>query len=172
MRLKIALAACCLGFTSLLVLGQQTPASRSPDSRLITGRIMYVGHMSGGLDQWLIQDLRAWGRYEISPNSQGVDLTLYGYTPPRDVQPTRSEQLPIGRREKPRHVTSLTIQNWVTGQVLWRVQILMRKRKKDESVPAGPQTKIFARGMKPDQIAERCVTLLRQYDAQLESKEK
>ncbi len=164
MKRNVAMAGCFLGLATVVALGQQPPASQSPANRLVTGKILYVGQMPGGLDQWIIQDLRAWGRYQVSPNSEGVDLTLRAYTPPRAQRPPQLEQMPMPHRaEKPPQASSLTIQDWVTGEVLWRARIVMRKQKKNENVPPGPHTEIFARGMKPDQVAERCVTLLKQY---------
>ncbi|MGH9448455.1 MAG: hypothetical protein ACRD3O_22465, partial [Terriglobia bacterium] len=100
--------------------------------------------------------------------SQGVDLVLRAQTPPKHIHFTQSEHPPLRRHPARPSVLSFNVTNWVTGQRLWQCKILNRKRKKNSNPPAGPDTAIDARGMKPDQIAERCVRLLGQYVTQLE----
>ena len=170
MRFRGAFLGFILGLAPVLVPAQQT-ATPKPANRLAGGKIIYVEPMPGQLDQWIIQDLRAWGRYEVSGNSEGVDLVLEAEAPPKKPQYTQSEHVPIRHHtnEKP-SVLSLTVVNWVTGERLWEAKIVNRRRKKDENLSLGPETEIDARSMKPDQLAERCVTLLREYVAQLEAK--
>jgi hypothetical protein len=171
----MTLKATGLGMTLLLipilVQAQQAATTAKPANKLVTGKIIYVAPMPGQLDQWIIQDLKAWGRYQVSGNSEGVDLVLKAQTPPKTPQYTQSEHIPLRppRNREPR-VLSLTVMNWVTGNNVWQAKILDRSRKKDESPPVGPETEIDARNMKPDQVAERCVTLLRQYVDKLEAK--
>jgi hypothetical protein len=144
-----------------------TPQSAN---KLLDGKIIYVEPMPGQLDQWIIQDLKAWGQYQVSGNSEGVDLVLKAETPPKEPHYTEAERIPMRppKKEKPT-VLSLTIVNWVTGQQLWEAKIVNRRRKKDENRAPGPEAEIDARNMKPDQLAERCVTLLRQYVEQLQT---
>lgn len=164
MKLKIVL----LGFVLTLapqVIGAQ---KAKPKSRLVTSKIIYVAPMPGQLDQWIIQDLRAWGKYQVSGNSEGVDLVLRAQTPPEEVHYTQSEHLPVRRHaSKKPAVLAFTIVNWVTGEKLWEAQVLNRSRKKDTHSSPGPKTEIYARKMNPDQVAERCVTLLREYVTQI-----
>jgi hypothetical protein len=172
MRLCAVFLGMVCGLVSILVHAQQTARTPKSANKLLAGKIIYVAPMPGQLDQWIIQDLRAWGKYQVSGNSEGVDLVLEAQTPPKRPQYTQSEHIPM-RRPKNRgpRVLSLTVVNWVTGDRLWEAKVLNRSRKKDENHPAGPETEIDARNMKPDQVAERCVTLLREYVDRLEAKD-
>ncbi|MGH9355364.1 MAG: hypothetical protein ACRD10_04475, partial [Terriglobia bacterium] len=58
---------------------------------------------------------------------------------------------------------SVTAVDWVTGAKLWQANVLDQSPKRNVSFPPGPETDIYARRMKPDQIAQRCATLLRLY---------
>jgi hypothetical protein len=171
MRLNPMLWPLALALVPSMLQAQQTATTPKSANKLVAGKIIYVAQMPGQLDQWIIQDLKAWGKYQVSGNSEGVDLVLQATTPPKRPHYTTSEHIPI-RRPKNRgpHVLSLTVVNWVTGDKLWQARILNRSRKKDESSAVGPETEIDARNMKPDQVAERCVALLRQYVDQLETK--
>jgi hypothetical protein len=171
MRLRATCLGVVMGLLPILVQAQQPAATTKSPNKLVTGKIIYVAPMPGQLDQWIIQDLRAWGRYQVSGNSEGVDLVLRAQTPPENPQYTQSEHIPLRppRNREPR-VLSLTVTNWVTGGKVWEAKILNRSRKKDENPQVGPETEIYARSMKPDQVAERCVTLLRQYVDKLEAK--
>jgi hypothetical protein len=167
MRRNVILLGLFLGLVSVPGRAQRAAKPKSVN-RLVDGKIIYVAPMPGGLDQWIIQDLRAWGKYQVSGNSEGVDLVLEAETPPKQIHYTQSEHLPLRRHgHKGPRVLSLTVVNWVTGERLWNAKVLNRRRKKDEHFPPGPATQIDARNMKPDQLAERCVTLLREYVAQL-----
>ncbi|HTV53753.1 MAG TPA: hypothetical protein VMI06_02440 [Terriglobia bacterium] len=171
MTLKALGLGMILSLVPVCVQAQQAASTPKSPNKLVTGKIIYVAPMPGQLDQWIIQDLRAWGRYQVSGNSEGVDLVLEAQTPPKRPQYTQSEHIPMRRpRDRGPRVLSLTITNWVTGNKVWEAKILNRSRKKDESPPIGPETEIDARNMKPDQVAERCVTLLRQYVDKLEAK--
>lgn len=164
MRLKGIFPAIVLGLVSGLAFVQQSPSAPKPLNKLVTGRIIYVASMPAQLDQWIIQDLRAWGRYQVSGNSEGVDLVLEAQVPPEKTRYTQSEHIPIRRpANRESRILSLTVVNWVTGQRLWEAKILYRRPKKGSSPPLGPETEIDARNLKPDQLAERCVTLLRKY---------
>ena len=64
---------------------------------------------------------------------------------------------------------SINVVDWVTGERVWNAEVLNRKQKKDEpDPPAGPETKIFARGMTADQLAMKVARTLQAYVAQLE----
>ncbi|MGH9451961.1 MAG: hypothetical protein ACRD11_15735 [Terriglobia bacterium] len=147
---------------------QTSPAAGA--RRLVTAKSIYVKPMPDNLDQWIIQDLRAWGKYQVSANSEGVDLVLSARTPednglstPRGVGPR------IRRPRKPPSIFSLAIVNWVTGARLWQVDILNKGPKKGQPPPPpGPRTQVDARHMKPDELAERCTDLLRRYVEALE----
>jgi len=162
------------------MLGQQ-PTPKQPND-LLAGKIMYVGPMPDNLDQWLKDFLRRWGRYKLTGNPEGVDLVLKAILPPdretewetRDgvTQPKGQgrRRLPIPRRgNKEVPVVSIDVVNWVTGDRIWHAEVLNRKQNKDEpDPPAGPETKIFARDMTPDQIAMKVTRTLQAYVTELE----
>jgi hypothetical protein len=162
-------SACAL---FLILCPALVPAQQAtkPQDRLLTARVIYVAPMPGKLDQWIINDLQAWGKYRIVGDSEGVDLVLRAVTPPKHIEYTRSEHIPIrSHANKEPAILSLTVVNWVTGEKVWEARILNRNRKKNHNPPPGPDTEIDARKMKPDQVAERCVNLLRDYVTQLEA---
>lgn len=172
MKLSVTFLGLVLGLAPILVWAQQIATPKTAN-KLVSGKIAYVAPMPGQLDQWLIQDLRAWGKYQVSGNSEGVDLVVQAETPPKQVHYTPSEHIPMRpHTHKKPTVLSITVTNWVTGQRLWEARITNHRSKKDDhdhSSP-GPETEINARNMKPDQVAERCVRLLREYIDQLEAK--
>ena len=167
--------------TSAPILGQQAPP-KAPNE-LLTGKIMCVSPMPDNIDQWLRDFLGRWGKYKLTGNPEGVDLVLRGGQPPergvelenRDgvTQPKGAgSRLPAPLR---RHggvevpVVTFDVVNWVTGERIWHADVLNRKQKKDEpDPPPGPETKIFARGMTPDQLAMKVTRTLQAYVAELE----
>jgi hypothetical protein len=169
MRRNVMVIFVVLGVSPALMGAQTAPARTKSANKLVTGKIIYVAPMPGQLDQWIIQDMRAWGKYQVSGNSEGVDLVLQAEVPPKKPQYTQSERMPIRHHtnQEPR-VLSLAVVNWVTGQTLWEAKVLDRRAKKGTNPPIGAETEIDARSLKPDQLAERCVTLLRKYVDQLE----
>jgi hypothetical protein len=77
--------------------------------------------------------------------------------------------LPLSKKHTELPATSVAVVNWISSQTVWQADILNRKPKKDEAdVPAGPQTKIFARDMTSDQIAAKVVDKLKEYEQGLE----
>jgi len=175
-----------LGFAfCLIVLGthsparaQQAPAAKA--NELVVGKLIYVESMQDGLDQWIIDFLRRWGKYKVTTNPEGVDLVVQAVNPDKDLQletrggtaePKGSDRphLPISKKHSELPATSVAVVNWVSNQTVWQADILNRKAKKDEAdVPAGPQTKIFARDMTSDQIAAKVVNKLKEYEQGLE----
>ena len=167
------LGTCALG------LGQQPPAAKP--NELVAGKLIYVASMPGDLDQWIIDFLQRWGKYKVTSNQEGVDLVIQAVKPENQLrletrggiaQPRGSDRphLPTSK-EKSNELppVSISVIDWVTDQPLWQAGILNRKPKEDEAaLPAGPQTKIFARGMTPDQLAQKVVAKLKEYEEGLE----
>lgn len=155
---------------ALSLAGFARPSRAAGTNRLATAKVIYVEPMPGGLDQWIIQDLRAWGKYQISGSEQGVDLVVRSQKPEKKIHYTRHETPPVLHRQ---HATppvlSVTVVDWVTGAKLWEAQVLNVSPKKDQTPVLGPETEIDARHMKPDEIAERCTDLLRRYVESLQS---
>ena len=169
----------------VMILGVHTPArgQQAPSEKpneLVVGKLIYVESMQDGLDQWIIDFLRRWGKYKITSNPEGVDLVIQAVNPDKDLrletrggtaEPKGSDRphLPGSKKHPELPATSVAVVNWVSSQTVWQADILNRKPKKDEAdVPAGPQTKIFARDMTSDQIAATVVDKLKQYVQGLE----
>jgi hypothetical protein len=159
--------------------GQQAPAGKP--NELVVGKLIYVASMPNGLDQWIIDFLRRWGKYKVTSNSEGVDLVIEAANPENQLrletrggtaQPKGADRphLPNSKAKSDELAPiSISVIGWVTNQPLWQADILNRKPKKDEATPpAGPQTKIFARAMTSDQLAQKVVAKLREYEEGLE----
>jgi len=158
--------------------GQQATAEKP--NALVTGKLIYVEPMADGLDQWIIDFLRRWGKYKITNNPEGVDLVVQSVNPDKELQlesrggtaePKGSDRppLPIRRKRGELPATSVSVTNWVSSQTVWQADILNRKPKdKEAEPPAGPKTQIFARSMTADQIAQRVVEKLKVYEQGLE----
>jgi hypothetical protein len=198
MKAKLELPLILLFSVSLVVagtcawaLGQQAAAQQPPPAQqapaqkpnpLVGGKLVYVASMPDGLDQWIIDFLRRWGKYQVTSNPEGVDLVIQAANAQQDLRlETRGGTAePRGANRPswpvPRHkhdelpADSISVINWVTNQTVWQADVLNRNPKKDEATPpAGPQTKIFARSMTTDQLAQKIVALLRRYEEGLEN---
>ena len=165
--------------TCAMALGQQAPAEKR--NELVVGKLVYVDSMPNGLDQWIIDFLRRWGKYKITSNPEGVDLVIETVDREKELRlETRAGTAQPKGADRPRLPTSrakggelppisISVIDWVTSQPVWQADILNRKPKKDEAaIPAGPQTKIFARGMTSDQLAQKVVAKLKEYEEGLE----
>ena len=158
--------------------GRQAPVEKP--NQLVAGKLIYVEPMADGLDQWIVDFLRRWGKYKLTNNPEGVDLVVEAVNPDKDLQletragtaqPKGSDRphLPLAKKHGDLPATSVSVINWVSSQTVWQADILNRKQKKDEAEPpAGPKTQIFARDMTADQIAQRVVTKLKEYEQGLE----
>jgi len=162
-----------------LALGQQAPAEKP--NELVVGKLIYVESMPDGLDQWIIDFLRRWGKYKVTSDPEGVNLVIQTTNPEKELrlenragtaQP-RGADRPPSPIHKGKHdelpAISISVIDWVTNQPVWHADILDRNQKKDEAdLPAGPQTKIFARAMTSDQLAQKVMAKLREYEEGLE----
>ncbi|MGH9400527.1 MAG: hypothetical protein ACRD2P_00285 [Terriglobia bacterium] len=158
-----------LGFAFLAATFFARPSGASEPNRLTTAKVIYIEPMPGQLDQWLIQDLRAWGKYQIASSEQGVDLVVRAKKPENKIHFTPHETPPVlHRQRKTPPVLSVTVVDWVTGARMWEADVLNASPKKNQTSEPGPETEIDARHMTPDQIAERCTNLLRRYVEGLE----
>ncbi len=160
----ITIAACGL------LAAQETPKAAAANNRLVTGKLMYVGQMPEGLANWIMQDLKDWGRYKPTVNSEGVDLVMKSYTPRKYTQYKEHHGIPMPKEihrkkghEKP-PVATIVVTNWITGDPLWSADIVDRKPKKDEDdAKPGDSVKIYARGMSNEELASRITDALRAY---------
>jgi len=161
-----------------LAFGQDAP--KTQPNRLLVGKLLYVSPMAAGLDGWLMDDLRQWGKYQVTGNAEGVDLVLKAYTPEKEQEwetnkdgvPTPKKEgkhSPLSHRKGDLPAAAFAVIDWVTDEPLWRAEVVNRKQKSDEpDPPLGPKTQIFGRDLTPDQLAQRVATKLRQYVASLE----
>jgi hypothetical protein len=161
-----------------LALGQQAPAEKP--NQLVAGKLIYVAPMPDGLDQWIIDFLRRWGKYKVTSEAEGVDLVIQATNPEKELQlETRAGTAqprgadrppsPIHRKHDDLPAVSISVIDWVTNQPVWYADILNRKQKSDEAAPpAGPRTKIFARAMTSDQLAQKVVAKLKEYEEGLD----
>jgi hypothetical protein len=143
----------------------------SPANRLVSAKLVAVTSMPDGLDRWLIDDLRAWGKYKVTVDPVGVDLVIRGYDPEKQPELRMKKGIPQPKREKhePPPVLSVSVIDWVSNERLWQADILNKKAKEGQPDSApGPQTRIEARGLTPDQLAQKLTARLRAYVTQLE----
>jgi hypothetical protein len=160
-------------------LPQQAPSEKP--NELVVGKLIYVAPMPDGLDQWIIDFMRRWGKYKVTSNPEGVDLVIQATNPEKDLglvtragtAVPRGADRPPSPIHKGKHdelpASSISVIAWVTNQPVWNADILDRKQKKDEAdLPAGPQTKIFARAMTSDQLAQKVIAKLKEYEEGLQ----
>lgn len=146
----------------------QSPEAKAA-RRLLMAKMIYVAPMPDDLSGWIIQDLKAWGRYQVSPTAEGVDLVMRAQTPNnRALEKPRGIMPGIRRPKVPLQVLSITVSDWVTKARVWRADILNEKPKHGGAPAAGPRAEIYARHMKPAEIAERVTNALRAYVAQVQ----
>jgi hypothetical protein len=166
--------------TTALALGQQT--SPKKPNELVAGKLVYIGAMPSDLDRWLRDLFEQWGKYKLTSNPEGVDLVVNAVSPEKEMELVMRGGVPQPKGEGSRFprpgsrgerkeipVTSISVASWVTNEVLWQADVLDRKQKKDEAdPPAGPHTKIFARDLTPDQLAQKITRKLREYVSEVE----
>ena len=171
----------CLVVMGICLSGKAQQSPPGKQNELVAGKLIYVAPMDDGLDQWIIDFLRHWGKYKVTSNPEGVDLVIQATNPRKELrletlggtaEPRGSSRppspLPKGKRDELPAI-SISVINWVTNQPVWSADILDRKAKKDEAdLPAGPQTKVFARAMTSDQLAQKVVAKLKEYEVGLE----
>jgi len=177
----ILYSSVCLLVLAACAMAQAQSAPAQKPNQLVVGKLIYVDSMPDGLDQWIVDFLRRWGKYKITSNTEGVDLIIEPVNPGQDLrletragtaQPKGADRphLPISRGKHNEPLpSSISVIGWVSGQPVWQADIVDRKPKKDEAdLPPGPQTKIFARALTSDQIAQKVVGMLKEYEESLE----
>ena len=154
-----------------LVAGAQTPTSKP--NKLVSAKIIYVAPMPVSLDQWVAEELRTWGKYRVTANPEGVDLTVSAIEPENETKYGLKKGVPQPKKQRPGPpVVSIKVVDWITNQILWDVELLDRKPKKDGSeAPPGPHSSLVVRGLKPEEIAQAVTQMLRQYVEQLQRAE-
>ena len=120
-----------------LALGQQAPAERP--NELVVGKLIYVASMPDGLDQWIIDFLRRWGKYKVTSDPEGVDLAIQATNPEKELrletragtaQPRGADRPPLpihkGKHDELPAI-SISVIDWVTNQPVWYADVLNRK---------------------------------------------
>ena len=59
--------------------GPQAPAKRA--NPLVAGKLIAVEPMPGNLDKWILDDLRAWGKYKLTGDPEGASLVMEARAP-------------------------------------------------------------------------------------------
>jgi hypothetical protein len=176
----VTLAGLCLILLTFSIPAQEASSEQKPN-RLVTGKLVYVAPMPDGVDSWIQDNLRRWGKYTITANPEGVDLLIEGKVPEQETkleshggvaQPKGTgKRVPLPHRKQAQlPLLSITVVDWITGQKVWQADIINQRPKKDEpsSSSPGPQTEIRGRGLTADQIGTKVVAKLREYVAGLE----
>lgn len=155
----------------LIRAGQQ--AATKPPSKLVTAKLICVTPMPDNLDQWILDDLLVWGKYKVTGDQEGADLVMRAYKPEREPRYAVGRQgVPEPKKERRQPVVTITVIDWVKNEALWQAEILDKKPKNEGSQPSnGPEVEIDARGLKPDQLAQKLTRKLRDYVDELEKSE-
>ena len=130
--------------------------------------------MIDGLDRWITENLQAWGKYRVTNDPEGADLIIRAYRPEKEPEyklRTGGVEQPKKERHPPPPAVQVTVIDWVKNEALWQADIIDKKPKKDEpEPPPGPATEVYARGLKPDELAQKITRKLREYVDGLEKK--
>ncbi len=72
-------------------------------NKLVAGKLIYVAPMPQNLSQWIMDDLRLWGKYRLTTNAEGVDVVIDASFPerPSDLVMRGGIPQPRPRVEKP-----------------------------------------------------------------------
>jgi hypothetical protein len=161
------------GLSLSLIPAVAHPQEPKRPSKLVTAKLFCVTPMEEGLDQWVLEDLRVWGKYKVTGDPEGADLVMRAYKPEKEPRyKVGREGIPQPkpeRRELP--ALSIAVVDWVTNERLWEAELINKKPKNQPEPPAGPETKIYARGLKPEQLAQKLTRKLRDYVETLEKSE-
>src|SRR2546430_8521284 len=116
--------------------GQQTEPKRP--NRLVTAKLICVTSMEDDLDQWILDDLRAWGKYRVTGDPEGADLVMRAYKPEKEPRyRVGREGIPQPKGE--RHelpALSVTVVDWVTNERLSEAEIIITKPKRQDAEPS------------------------------------
>ena len=151
----------------------QAEGNQSKKNLLLTGKLIYVGDMPEGLDRWLIEDLRGWGKYTPTRDAEGADLAFKVYKPEKETQYDLNHGVPEPKKESRKEkrqktlIDSIGIVDWVTGESLWHADVIGGKVSEADSAVAGPRTQIDGRGMNSVELALKITNVLHRYVDQL-----
>ncbi|HVA01389.1 MAG TPA: hypothetical protein VMV34_07015 [Terriglobia bacterium] len=157
-------AICALALPALAQ--QPSPQESNP---LIDGKLMYVGRMPENIDSWIVADLRTWGKYKPTRDSEGVDLVMEAQKPETRMEYEMKHGVPqpksVDKRRGPKRIMfTIVVTDWVTGRRVWEADILDRKEKNGRrETTTGSRSEVYARGLSTQQLAEAILRALRSY---------
>lgn len=101
------IGTCTVSFVMLVGLGSlsaarvQDQGQKAPGgpSALVRGRIISVSRMPADLDRWILEDLRAWGKYKVSADPEGASLVMEARVPERENPNGLPPGIPQPRRK-------------------------------------------------------------------------
>ena len=157
---------------SIPAMGQQN--NQGMQDPLVGGKLMYVGKMPENLDGWIVNDLSAWGKYKPTRQIEGVDLVMKAYEPETEVQYKLRKGIPqpkeVRKDRRQKHVMfSIIVDDWVSGQQVWKADIMDQKSKRDENAAPSADAAINAGGLSSQQVAQAITRELRRYVDHLSS---
>ena len=154
------LSLCLLGAPAM---GQQNTGSKQ--NPLVDGKLMYVGRMPENIDSWIIYDLKAWGKYTPTRDPEGVDLTMKAYEPEKRTEYEMRGGIPHPKEVRKRRAVmfSISVNDWVTGRLVWQAEVLDRKPKRNPDVKPSDDVEIPAKGLSTQQLAQEIIRVLRRY---------
>ena len=164
------LVAGVAAISAVTAAGGQSSQAGKPPNKLVTAKLICVKPMEDGLDQWILEDLRAWGRYKVTGDPEGADLVMSAYKPEKLPHYVIRQGVPEAKKERAEPpAVSITVADWALNEALWQADILNKKPKKDDAASSpGPQVDIYARGLKPAELAQKLTRNLRNYVEALE----
>lgn len=171
-------AAAMALISSLVTAGAGMPQSAKGETsarakdRLISAKLVAVPPMPDNLDKWIIENLRAWGKYRVTGDPEGADLIMSADFEEKDPQYTTKRGVVQPKKEK-KHppVLSVEVLDWVNKQPLWHADVLNDKPQPGKAGPvtSGPEITLQARGLSTDQLGAQLVRKFREYVTGLEN---
>lgn len=67
-------------------------------SALVAGKLVAVAPMPANLDKWILEDLRAWGKYKLTGDPEGASLVIEALVPERSTEYEIRGGIPQPRR--------------------------------------------------------------------------
>ncbi|HEX5410361.1 MAG TPA: hypothetical protein VFZ27_00705 [Terriglobia bacterium] len=146
------LSACLL---SIPAIGQQ--AHQTTQNPLLNGKLMYVGKMPENLDGWIINDLSVWGKYKPTRQIEGADLVMKAYEPEMKVQYKLRRGIPQPKevrkdRDRKHVIFSIIVDDWVTGQQVWKADVMGQKPKRHQNNAPSADAEIDAGGCRASRL--------------------
>ncbi len=148
----------------------QAKASSEAVHRLVSAKLIGVTPMPDNLDKWIIEQLRAWGKYRVTGDPEGADMVMSARSEDKTPQykTKRGAVRPKKEKEHP-PVLAVTVEDWVTKDALWHAEILNEKPgSPPEGSFDGPEITLAARGLSADQLGAQLVRKFREYVTRLE----